>query len=392
MGKRVISLCLLLFLVFSGLGAAWGSEPIVLAVSSDLHFALNPSASVYSMMSRVDALANAMADEVIALHPDAFILCGDNTNSGRSGDAEALSDILSRIHDAGIPVLVIVGNHDLDLGSVESFEAAYGSLCSAEEHDPASLSYMLHIGPVRILAMDDSSYTSGRWGAFSEKTMTWLENQLSTARELGEPVLFLSHHNVLPGGDKAKESNYTIRNPELLDLLTKHGVRLCLSGHRHSQDILYESGLYEIISAMPGASPHLFGTITISDGKLSYRAEPLALTQFGRPYGLDEILARENEEGGAFSTVAERLPGWEQSGAEEQAAVTRLFGLFMESYAAGTLADVRDEIVNDPYYTRFLVLFRESNYGAWMQYLLESEMLAGNRLELEVSDWWEQGE
>ena len=390
MRKRILSLCLLFLLVISGFSAADSSKPLVLAVSSDLHFSQEPSASVYSMMSRVDALANAMADQVIDLHPDAFILCGDNTNSGRQSDAEALSDILGRIRDAGIPVIIITGNHDLDLGDPESFKAVYSSLCPAEERDTASLSYMLHVGPVRILAMDDNSFTSGQWGAFSEKTMTWLRNQLSEAELQGEPVLFLSHHNVLPGGEEAKESSYTIRNPELRDLLADHGVILCLSGHRHSQDILYGNGLYEIVSAMPGAFPHLFGTITISDGKLAYRAEPLKLSEFGKAYGLDEILAIEQEEGDAFSTVAERLPGWADSSAEEQAAAKRRFALFMGNYAGGTLADVQEEIVNDPFYPRFLALFRESNYGAWMQYLLESDILAGNRLELDISDWWDQ--
>ena len=61
----------------------------------------------------------------------------------------------------------------------------------------------------------------------------------------------------------------------------------------------------------------------------------------------------------------------------------------MENYAGGTLADVQEEIVSDPFYDRFLELFRESNYGAWMQYLLESELIAANRLELDVSEWWD---
>lgn len=74
MRKRILSLCLLFLLVISGFSAADSSKPLVLAVSSDLHFSQEPSASVYSMMSCVDALANAMADQVIDLQPDAFIL------------------------------------------------------------------------------------------------------------------------------------------------------------------------------------------------------------------------------------------------------------------------------------------------------------------------------
>lgn len=389
MRKRIICLVFILLLALCCLGACRREEPLVLAVSSDLHFSENPSASVYSIMSRSDALVSAMADEVIALHPDAFLLCGDNTNSGRPSDSKALSEILQRVADEGIPVIVVTGNHDLDLGSAESFTEAYASLCTAEARDPSSLSYMLHVGPLRILAMDDNTFTGGRWGAFSDETMDWLLSQLDEADRAGEAVLFMSHHNVLPGGVDAADSNYMIRNADLRDLLAEHKVLLCLSGHRHSQDILTGEGLYEVVSAMPGAAPHLFGTIRIVDGKLRYQAEPLELAQYGKPYGLEDILIREWEEGGAFAAVAERLPGWESCRPEEQAAVEHLFALFMENYAGGTLADVQEEIVSDPFYDRFLELFRESNYGAWMQYLLESELIAANRLELDVSEWWD---
>ena len=384
MGKRILCVVLIAVLVACGLGASSKADLCTFMVVSDLHFTLHSDSIIYPFMTRIQDLTETIADEVIECRPDAFLLCGDNTNSGRAEDVKALSTILHRIHAAGIPVVVIPGNHDFDLGDRESFVLAYGDLCDAESRDEASLSYMLHIGPFRILAMDDSSYSKGARGAFFAETMLWLHTQLQESQEKHEPVLFLSHHNVLPGGQEATGSSYMIQNPELLDLLDNYGVQLCLSGHRHSQDILSHSSLYEIVSAMPAIYPHLVGTITVRDGELFYQAEPISFDKYGRS-GFEDILERERD--GNFSSVALNLKDWDCLSTEEQAGISRLFRLFMLSYSSGALADVQEEILKDPYYDEFLRVFADTNYGPWMRYLMESALIAGNHLKVDYSEY-----
>ena len=384
MAKRILSFLLVATLAVCGIGASHTTDSCTFKMISDLHFTLQSNSTIYPFMNRIWDLTDTVADEVIDCHPDAFFLCGDNTNSGREEDVNALSSILRRIHAAGIPVVVIPGNHDFDLGDRDSFALAYGDLCSTESQDQASLSYMLHIGPFRILAMDDSSYSKGAKGAFSEETMGWLQSQLEEAQSLHEPVLFLSHHNVLPGGRESEGSSYMIQNPELRDLLEDYGVRLCLSGHRHSQEILVHSSLYEIVSAMPAIYPHLVGTITFRDGELSYQAEPISFGKYGSS-GFEEIL--ESEAGGNFSAVAGNLKGWDRLSPEEQDGISRLFRLFMLSYSSGSLAEVQEEILTDPYYEQFLNVFADSNYGPWMRYLLESSLVVGNYLNIVYADY-----
>ena len=385
MRKLVFCFLALCFLIPFCCSAAAHQETVTCFVASDLHFSQKNNSSIYPLMSRAEDMMNIIADEVIAAHPTAFILCGDNTNSGRESDAEALAGILKRIHDAGIEVVVVPGNHDFDLSDLNSFEKIYRGLCERDSTDAASLSYSLHFGSLRILAMDDSSFTKGKDGLFSSPTLSWLKQQLTEARQNGEEIVFLSHHNVLPGGENAENSLYMIQCPELRDLLEAYDVRLCLSGHRHSQEILSDGDLYEIVSAMPAISPHLIGMLCYDGERFEYKASPIRFSQYGEPYGLKDFSEWEASAGKSSSIPVEGLASWEKCSKQEQSAVARLYQLFMENYGLGTLSDVRDEICADPSYGLFLELFEETNYGQWMRYLLSNDLLPSNRLELELS-------
>ena len=386
----MLSLCLAAALLLSVPAQGCGTDSrddegtVRIAVVSDIHFSLRSDASIYPLMERIGDLVNTLADEVIARRPDALILCGDNTNSGRESDESALCAVLRRIAEAGIPVIAVTGNHDFDLGSPEQFLRSYAGLCTAETRDEASLSFRTHVGPVCILAMDDNYATRGRSVRFSEATMHWLENELREASEKSETVLFVSHHNVLPGGEDASDSAYMIQNPELRDLLGRYGVRLCLSGHRHSQEILNHTSLYEIVSAMPVAAPHLFGWITIGDDHLSYQAETIDFASYGGPYGLTDISDYDRYRSQSFREMLERQTDWELLDPATQERVLELFWMFMEAYGRGSIHEVREEILNDPCYQDFLQVFYATNYGPWMAAVLISDPLPGNKLEIDL--------
>ncbi len=386
MHKRLVSLLAAFMLVCLCLPCSFGEgqegETLTLVITSDLHFTLRQGTSVMSLIDRSEDLINTLADEVIALHPDAFILCGDNTNSGRQTDAEALSRILLRIRESGIPVLVIPGNHDFDIGTAEEFRSAYGMLAEPEERDPYSLSCMLRIPPLRLLMMDDSSCSPGSGGKLREETMRWLKAQLTAARDCGDTVLFFSHHNVLPGGEGAEESAYMIRNPQLRDLLLANGVRLCFSGHRHTQEVLSYGAMHEVVSAAPAASPHLLGVLTLQGETLHYEAKPIDFTLFGEPYGLADLIDHElfpEENYRAMLRENSSFPNYNEA---TQNRVLELFRLFLTCYGAGALYEVREEILADPAYEAFRDVFSTTNYGLWMESLLHSDALPGNQLEL----------
>ena len=94
--------------------AASSADPseLTVVITSDTHFTAVPAggAVLNPGTANIALIMEAFADQVIDLHPDALILTGDNTNSGKAEDMSALTAILQRIHAEGIEVIVTTGN------------------------------------------------------------------------------------------------------------------------------------------------------------------------------------------------------------------------------------------------------------------------------------------
>lgn len=365
--------------------AADASE-LTVVITSDTHFTAAPAAGgvLNPGVANIALIMEAFADQVIDLHPDALILTGDNTNSGKAEDTAALTKILQRVHSEGIEVIVTTGNHDFNHSSHEEFEAAYAGLCEVAARDPASLSFAVVIQDYRFLAMDDNTDTDGVYGIFSPETMQWLRGQLSEASQMGQTVIFLSHHNVLPGGEASADSRYSIRNTDLRDLLEDSGVRLCFSGHRHSQEVLRHGRLYEVISSMLSSTQHFYGLLTLKDGHAEYTAQKLDLASYGAAYGIENL--PEEEKKASAVALADILRGQDQSSCtpDEQRQIAILFTRFFEYYGEATLALHRDEFLDDPAYEKLVEVMKDSNYGPWMDAAIRTSELPGNRLSLDL--------
>ena len=105
-----------------------GSAHTIL-VASDTHFispALTDNGAYFTRMVErsdgkvtlyCDALTDAFCAQVIAQQPDCLILSGDLTFNGARRSHEDFAQKLARIQEAGIPVYVIPGNHDLYSGA-----------------------------------------------------------------------------------------------------------------------------------------------------------------------------------------------------------------------------------------------------------------------------------
>ena len=92
-----------------------GDEKLLAIITSDLHYARSGTTSdaIIAGMGFSDEITDAMISEIIDLHPDAFIMTGDNTNSGNPEDVVTLVEKLKCIKDEGIEIIITTGNHDL---------------------------------------------------------------------------------------------------------------------------------------------------------------------------------------------------------------------------------------------------------------------------------------
>lgn len=362
-----------------------GEQQAFCLVTSDLHFTLSDVSSVYTLGKYTPELARAFAEEAAERKPDVILMCGDNTNSSRAEDLEALTDILAPLHEGGCEVILVTGNHDCGF-TEEEFFGCIDRLCSVTERDPASYSYAVVTHGCRFLAMDDNTAVpGGERGKYKEETMEWLKRQLAEAEDAGERTVFISHHSLMTAGNAELDDYYRIDEPELAGLLRDHGVQMAFTGHRHSQEVLKDGDFYEIISAPLMAAPHIYGELVIYERAASYRTVPLAIERYGTRR-LKEALASEAETSGEnLDSIVEAVLGKRYSRAKRE-EIGKLFAAFMSAYAEGTLADHREAIMGSPNYEDFLEAFAESNYGPWIRYMMETTAEPGNRAVIPLAE------
>ncbi|HAJ65897.1 MAG TPA: serine/threonine protein phosphatase, partial [Clostridiales bacterium] len=233
-------------------------------VASDLHY-LAPSLTDHGALFRrvmeagdgkvtelCDEITDAFLEEVKAEEPDALILTGDISFNGEKESHLALAEKLAALEEAGVPVLVLPGNHDLyrscysffgDEGeqvesvSAEEFAAIYGAFGFDEalSRDDDSLSYLARINDTTRVLMLDAD-TPHDFCSLSDKTLSWIERRLSEAAVEGKRMLVACHQNLYK--HSMFGAGYVLGcSDELHALLEKYGAELMLSGHMHIQHI-----------------------------------------------------------------------------------------------------------------------------------------------------------
>ena len=254
-------------------------------------------------MPYVEEITDAFLDEVLADPPDVVLLTGDLTFNGAEISHRRLAGKLQRLEDAGIPVLVLPGNHDVynenaalyrggsfervPFASGESFAEIYRDFGPGEalSADSDSLSYVWQLNEqVWIMMLDEN--TAHDFCGLSDRSFQWIEAQLQKACEEGRFVLVAGHQNVFQ--HSIFRGGYVIQGAQRLqELLRRYGVPLCLSGHLHTQHVLSEDGLTEIATSALCSYPCQYAVLTAEDGRLRYGTRRLDLAAWaernGRP-------------------------------------------------------------------------------------------------------------
>ncbi len=355
------------------------STDAVFCISSDAHFTTKKgiSSAIIPMMEHNVEIMQTLADEVIDIHPDAFIMAGDNTNSGSPDEAEAFAQILRRIKDAGIKIVMAPGNHDFDQANAAAYRKAYYDLFDISSEAPDSLSYLTEVQDVWLFAMDDSS--AGNVPKYSEDTMKWLEEKLKEGKKKNKKMILISHHSLLTGDDNGERSSYRVNNKGLRDLLISYDVRLFLSGHQHSQYIMKYKNCSEIISMMPVMWPHYFGILEIKGDSGEYHAESIDFEKYGEAWGLKEI---QGADASWYTNLGDELMGKSDYDEKTREGVNDLLARFFMYHSQAVLSEHTDEILNDPYYKEMTQVIADTNYGPWVESLLHDSLYPGNQLSI----------
>lgn len=318
-GRRLLAalLIVLLCLGFAACGEKAGEDQNahLVITASDLHY-LAPELTDHGVyfrrvMENGDGkvteycveITDAFLAEVIRWKPEALILTGDISFNGARTSHESLAEKLQLVEDAGIPVFVLPGNHDVYRGTAaaffgdayelvpsvtgEEFRQIYGAFGYDEalSRDTNSESYMAQMNEsTRLLMLDANTFHD--YCSLSEKTLTWAEEQLSAAKKEGMEVMAACHqnlyqHSIFRGG-------YTLSCSEALhELLERYEVPLMLSGHMHIQHIKTEGTVTEITTSPLTMSACRYGLLYRAGERMRYEARSVDLAAWAKEQGIE---------------------------------------------------------------------------------------------------------
>jgi len=256
-----------------------------------------------------EEITDAFLEETLALRPEALILTGDLSFNGERESHLALAQKLAALEEAGVPVLVLPGNHDVYRGScysyigdtaervpsvtAEEFREIYAAFGFDEAiaRDDDSLSYTAQLNDsTRVLMLDAN--TIHDYCGLSEKTLAWIDAQLGAAEEAGQGVLAACHQNLYQ--HSMFKAGYILHEAEQLHaLLEKHHVPLLLSGHMHIQHIHTQGEVTEIATSALGMGACQYGVLESKRGTLRYEARRVDVSAWAEARGTaDENLLR----------------------------------------------------------------------------------------------------
>lgn len=199
-----------------------------------------------------DLMMSKIKDEI---RPDLVLIPGDLTKDGEQVSHAYVIAKLDELRSAGIPTLVIPGNHDrgkngnavyydgdkttpADVATNDWFAtqyAAYG-YGPGSEREPTTLTYATEPIPGLVVIGIDS----GTKGTVSEKTLNWVVEQATAATANGKRVLAMMHHPLIPhfvGLENFVETAVVANYETVRNALADAGINVVFTGHFHTSDI-----------------------------------------------------------------------------------------------------------------------------------------------------------
>lgn len=407
---------------FPELPTETGTANTEIVIASDLHYLakeLTDFGSAFDqmadsedgkMVSYVWEITDAFLAEVTARRPQVLILSGDLTLNGEKASQEALAEQLERVEAAGVPVVVIPGNHDINNSKAASYKGndilptemttpgdfariyekfGYGEALS---RDPNSLSYLYELKDGTWLFMLDScQYEEGAMvgGMIRIGTYEWMDRELEKAWEGKRRVLMVAHHNLLDES-RIYEVDCTIEHSEELgERLFSWGAGLFLSGHLHVQH--YKSSeeyqADEIVTSALSVYPCQYGVLQFfGPDRYSYHTQKTDIAAWAEGRNNpDRNLNHFDQYGEAFlekvfyQKALKELNGKPLS-LEDSQKMAKLYAAANVSAAAGNAYRIRDSILE------------EDAYGLWQEYSRSSIlcMYLNEILEDAVADYNEK--
>lgn len=354
------------------------------------------------VVTYIEQITDAFLEEVIAAKPDVLILSGDLTLDGEKKSHGELAEKLYAVEEAGIPVLVIPGNHDINNHHAaqykgdDRFPAEFTTPAEFREiykdfgydeaisEDRTTLSYVYELDDRnRLMMLDSCQYKKKALvgGAILTDTYEWIEDQLEDAWDNGMNVIPVAHHNLLEESEIYVDDCTIEHSEQLVDILENWDVPLFLSGHLHVQHAMRSEenrGVWEIVTSSLATPACQYGRISFwNNGSFMYETRAVDVESWAQEHG------RKEKDLLKFDTFKEpflRRVFYNQSydalekipeiSEEERVRMSKLYSELNYHYYQGTAYQIRDQVKKDPDYELWLEDGALTILSDYVQYII----------------------
>lgn len=350
---------------------------IKIVVIADLHYT-HPSLIVewgeafdhylnreLKLLVESDAILRESVNSILQESPDIVLVPGDLTKDGELVGHLAVAELLRPLHNSGIKVLVVPGNHDINNPLALSYHGdsvckvptispeqflsiyqdyGYGRAVSRDEH---SLSYVSEpVNGLRVISIDANQYYNNQFlskgdkkdrcinnGYIKPETMQWLRTEMQVARVLNKKVIAMMHHNVVE--HFAHQGVFAV--PYMVDdfryvqqKFLEFGITVLFTGHFHSTDISMVEDrngniLYEVETGSIITYPCPYRVVEIDGDSISIETKFIEKIDYPLPEGVDfqsyaeQVIKHGFKEvfnsliDDNYHTFSQYLPGWTKS-------------------------------------------------------------------------------
>ena len=344
---------ILLASILLGTTAFAQDEPLCrMAIMSDVHL-MSPQLLVHEgkafdeyiandrkMLDQSPELLDTVTQHVESFHPQVVLVTGDLTKDGEKVSHELLvKRYLKPMEAQGIRVFVIPGNHDVNNPHAKAYdgdeakrtasisatdfaniykEYGYGEAIARDDH---SLSYVVQLdAKTRLIAVDACEYENNDFdkdlcvtaGRIKPETMDFIKRQADEAHHKDMDVMMMMHHGIVSHfnwQDKVMGEYLVDHWRKQAKQIAKTGIKVCFTGHFHSQDVSQKYGLTDMETGSTVSYPHPYRLIEVdgNKGTLSVRTEHVK--ELASMKGASETLQQKSERfaNSALSSVMEHM-------------------------------------------------------------------------------------
>lgn len=229
----------------AGLAAGWSRgddalavDPHRIALFSDTHVAADPK-RVTNMVNTADNMRQAALEMAkLAPRPQIGIVSGDLALlKGEPGDYGTFLELLGPLRKAGLPVQLLLGNHD----HRANFWAAVPPGDKAERPVESRHVAVVELERANLFLLDSLDKTNVTPGTLGEEQLAWLAKALDARPD--KPAIVIGHHNVdmkaMPAG--------LIESTAFVDLIRERKqVKAYVFGHTHVWQLTERDGIHHV--------------------------------------------------------------------------------------------------------------------------------------------------